>query len=378
MAIINGTGGNDTLNGTSSSDQIFGFGGDDTLNGNGGNDTLDGGSGADTMSGGTGNDTYIVDDVGDSVIELSGQGTDTVRTTLTAYLLDANVEKLRFIGSGNFTGTGNELSNEIEGGASSDDLFGEDGYDYLLGRGGDDNLYGGADGDTLDGGSGGDHMEGGTGDDAYIVDDLGDVVLEFSGEGTDQVYTSLSDYVIPDEVENMTYNGVSGDAFTGTGNTLDNVIYGGGGADSLSGAEGNDELRGQGGSDTLDGGDGDDLLVGGGGIGQDTMTGGIGADRFQIGYYESNVGASGDIITDFESGTDLIDLSGWDANINTAGNQAFSFVGTAAFSNTAGELRYYFDGTNTWVQGDINGDSVADFDIMLSGSVTPVATDFVL
>src|SRR3954464_10147155 len=104
MAIINGTGGNDTLNGTSSADQIFGFGGDDILNGGGGNDRLDGGTGADTMSGGAGNDIYFVDDVGDSVIENSGEGTDEVRTTLASLTLGANVENLTFTGSGSFTG----------------------------------------------------------------------------------------------------------------------------------------------------------------------------------------------------------------------------------------------------------------------------------
>ncbi len=378
MAIITGTSGDDTLNGTSSADQIFGLGGNDILNGGGGNDQLDGGTGADTMSGGTGNDIYFVDDAGDSVIELSGQGTDQVRTTLAAYALGANVEKLLFTGSGNFTGTGNALNNEIQGGTSDDTISGGDGYDYLIGGAGADSLYGGADGDTLQGGTGADYMEGNGGDDVYIVDDAGDTVVELSGEGIDHVYSSLAVYTLPDEFENLTYNGVSGGSFTATGNALDNIIYGGGGDDSLSGGDGADELRGGGGSDSLDGGNGDDLLVGGGGPGADTMTGGAGADTFRIGYYESNSGASSDVITDFASGVDLIDLSGWDADINTGGNQAFSFVGSSAFSSTAGELRYYFDGTDTWVQGDINGDAAADFEIMLSGTVTPVATDFIL
>ena len=191
MATINGTAGDDTLNGTNSADLIFGFGGNDILFGNGGNDQLDGGTGADAMSGGTGNDIYFVDDVGDTVIEASGEGTDQVRTTLAAYALGANVEKLRFIGSGSFTGTGNDLNNEIQGGASNDILYGGVGYDYLIGGGGDDSLYGGADGDTLDGGTGADYMEGNDGDDVYIVDNAGDTVVEAAGEGIDHVYTTL-------------------------------------------------------------------------------------------------------------------------------------------------------------------------------------------
>ena len=65
-----------------------------------------------------------------SVIENSGEGTDTVRTTLAAYALSANVEHLRFIGVGNFTGTGNDLNNDIYGGGGNDTLYGGDGHDH--------------------------------------------------------------------------------------------------------------------------------------------------------------------------------------------------------------------------------------------------------
>lgn len=376
MAIINGTAGNDTLNGTNSSDQIFGFGGDDILFGNGGHDRLDGGIGADQMSGGTGNDTYFVDDVGDSVIEAAGEGTDEVRTSLAAYALGANVEKLRFTGAGSFTGTGNDLNNEIEGGASADILYGGDGWDYLLGRGGSDILYGGGDGDTLDGGAGADQLEGNGGDDVYLVDNVGDVVVELSGEGIDLVYTTLASYTLGADLENLDYNDITGD-FVGTGNALDNDIYGGSGADTLSGLDGADDLRGEAGADILLGGNGDDLLVGG--TGTDTSTGGADADTFSLAtQYESGLGAGADRITDFAPGTDLIDLAGVDADTGTGGNQAFAFVGTAAFSNTAGELRYYDDGVDTWVQADTNGDGVADFEIALTGVLVLTATDFIL
>jgi len=374
MAIINGTSGDDTLNGTNSADQILGFAGNDILNGNGGNDQLDGGTGADTMSGGTGNDTYYVDDAGDSVIENSGEGTDTVRTTLASYALTADVEHLRFTGSGGFTGTGNDRNNDIYGGSSSDTLYGGNGYDYLSGGGGDDFLYGGADGDVLFGGAGADYMEGNTGDDVYLVYESGDTVVELSGEGVDEVYTTLSTYTLPDQVENLYYNG-SGN-FTATGNALNNITLGSSGDDSLSGLDGNDTLRGQTGADTLSGGAGDDLLVGGSGA--DINTGGADADTFRIGYFESGTGAAADRITDFTTGDDLIDISGWDANTGVGGDQAFTFVGTAAFTSTAGELRYFDDGTDTWVQGDINGDGAADFEIILSGVLTPLATDFIL
>ena len=375
MATINGTSSNDTLNGTSSADKIYGLGGDDILNGLGGSDLLDGGLGADTMTGGIGNDIYYVDDAGDVVVEASGEGSDEVRTTLAAYVLGADVEKLRFTGVGSFAGTGNDLNNDIYGGASADTLSGGDGYDYLAGNGGDDTLYGGADGDTLVGGTGADYMEGNDGNDVYLVDDAGDVVVELAGEGTDHVYTMLATYTLPDETENLTWNAGSG-SFNGTGNALDNIIYGAGDDDILSGAGGNDTLRASAGDDVLNGGDGDDLLVGSSGA--DSHTGGAGADTFRIGYWDSGTGSAADSISDFTSGTDVMDLSGWDADFYTAGDQAFTFVGTAAFTGTAGELRYTFDGTDTWVQGDIGGDGIADFEILLSGSVSLVATDFLL
>jgi Ca2+-binding RTX toxin-like protein len=375
MATINGTSGDDTLNGTSSADLIFGFAGNDILNGNGGNDQLDGGTGADTMSGGTGSDIYFVDDAGDSVIEASGQGNDEVRTTLAAYTLTDNVEKLRFTGSGSFTGTGNDLSNEIYGGSSDDTLSGGDGWDTLNGGGGDDTLSGGNDGDVLIGGTGDDYMEGNDGDDVYIVDSSGDTVVELSGEGIDHVYTSLAVYTLPDEVENGSWNFGAG-AIAMTGNALDNAMFGSSFNDSLSGLDGNDELRGSVGADTLSGGDGDDLLVGG--ADADSLTGGADADTFQIGNFESGVGAAADSISDFQTGVDLINVSGWDANLNVFGNEAFTFIGGSAFSSTAGELRHYFDGTDTWIQGDTNGDAVADFEIFLSGSVALAGADFIL
>jgi Ca2+-binding RTX toxin-like protein len=375
MAIINGTSGNDTLNGTNSSDTINGLDGDDTLYGNGGSDTLDGGTGADAMYGGTGNDTYIVDDIGDSVNENSGQGTDTVRTTLLAYTLGDYVEHLRYTGTGDFEGTGNDLNNDIYGNSGSDTLYGLDGYDYLAGNGGDDFLYGGAGGDTLYGAAGEDYMEGNDGNDVYLVDNVGDSVVELSNEGTDEVYSYLSSYTLGGDVENLT-NNVSGSTFHGIGNGLDNVLYGQSGVDTLEGLGGNDTIRGNAGSDILDGGGDDDLIVGG--WDADVLTGGSGADNFRIGYFESGLGAGGDRITDFASGTDIVDLSGWDANTGVSGDQAFSFIGGAAFSGAAGELRTFFDGVDTWIQGDINGDSAADFDVRFDGAVTLVSTDFLL
>jgi serralysin len=128
---FSGTG--NTLNNT-----ITGAAGADILTGLGGNDMLDGKAGADTMIGGTGNDTYVVDNAGDVVTELASEGSDTVKTTLSSYTLDANVENLTFTGAGNFLGTGNTLNNAITGGTGSDTLVGGLGKDKLTGGAGAD------------------------------------------------------------------------------------------------------------------------------------------------------------------------------------------------------------------------------------------------
>ncbi|CDZ43365.1 Hypothetical protein, partial CDS, partial [Neorhizobium galegae bv. officinalis] len=103
-------------------------------------DILDGGAGADTLSGGVGNDTYIVDVLGDIVSEAVNAGTDLIKTALSAYELTsiAHVEKLTFIGAGDFVGTGNALANVVSGGSGNDTLDGGAGADMLIGGAGDD------------------------------------------------------------------------------------------------------------------------------------------------------------------------------------------------------------------------------------------------
>ena len=124
-------------------DVIIAFTGDNVLSGGLGYDILIGGEGNDTLRGGTGvanelygglgDDTYVVDAY-DTIIELAGEGVDTVQTTLNHYFLAANVENMSFTGTGNFAGAGNALANVITGG---------DGSDTLTGGGGNDTLNGG-------------------------------------------------------------------------------------------------------------------------------------------------------------------------------------------------------------------------------------------
>ncbi len=113
---------------------------------------------------------------------------------------------------------------------------------------------------------------------------------------------------------------------------------------------------------------------------QDTLTGGAGADRFvYAGTVHSPVGAGADRITDFSHAQgDRIDLFAIDANTVAAGNQAFSFIGSALYTGIAGQLRYSVVGGVTTIAGDINGDKVSDFHIALTGAIPLVAADFVL
>ncbi|MFI8608428.1 peroxidase family protein [Pseudomonas sp. NPDC077649] len=248
-----GNGLDNWIQGALGNDRLMGGAGNDILEGGAGNDVLIGGTGNDIMRGGVGSDTYEVTDAGDQVIELAGEGYDTVWTSLASYTLTANVERLAYGGVGNFTGTGNALDNWIQGGA---------GNDRLNGGAGNDTLEGGAGNDVLIGGTGNDIMRGGVGSDTYEVTDAGDQVIELAGEGYDTVWTSLASYTLTANVERMAYGGVGN--FTGTGNALDNWIQGGTGNDVLTGGAGND---------TLVGGLGNDIFVFGPNFGNDTIIG---------------------------------------------------------------------------------------------------------
>jgi Ca2+-binding RTX toxin-like protein len=211
-------------------------------------------------------------------------------------------------------------------------------------------------------------MTGFAGNDEYVVNNVGDVVIEARGEGTDTVLSSVSYRLAWNQsIENLTLTGDGN--IDGTGNSMNNV---------LQGSAGDNVLRGGSGNDTLSGGDGNDVLVGG--FGRDIETGGAGADRFDF----NSVNGSGttfatrDQIMGFEQGTDAIDFSTIDANTAAWGNQAFTFIGDDAFHGVAGELHQQTDGPNTIVSGDINGDSVADFQIELNGAFTLTPNDFIL
>ena len=200
---------------------------DNMLTGNAGNNVMNGKAGADTMRGGAGNDTYYVDNAGDVVTELAGQGTDTVLSSVS-YALAFNIENLTLTGSGDTSAGGNKLDN------------------HLIGNSGNNSLSGGAGNDILDGGEGADIMMSGGGSSIFYVDNIGDQVISGSNDNSDQIYSSIS-YTLSGRVVNLTLTGTAD--IDATGDLYNNV---------LNGNSGNNTLRDGGGKDTMAGGAGND------------------------------------------------------------------------------------------------------------------------
>lgn len=139
------------------------------------------------------------------------------------------------------------------------DKFGTGGDDRMRGGAGDDVLHGLAGNDLLIGYAGADELRGGAGNDLYYVDHAGDTVVELPDQGRDRVRSTV-DHTLADNVEDLR---LAGAAVTGTGNALDNQIFGTSGDNFLYGLGGDDELRGQSGIDRLEGGADADTVYGG-------------------------------------------------------------------------------------------------------------------
>jgi Ca2+-binding RTX toxin-like protein len=142
----------------------------------------------------------------------------------------------------------------IDAGAGNDNIYAGDG---------DDRIYAGEGDDNLDGGAGADIMYGGLGNDTYVVENVGDKVREYAGEGIDTVKAYIS-YTLTANVEILRLMGT--DDIDGKGNELNNTIVGNIGDNSISAGAGNDTVDAGAGDDVVDGGSGNDLLKGGDGI----------------------------------------------------------------------------------------------------------------
>ena len=267
---------------------------------------------------------------------VAGGPTETITSAPTATVGAFHIIQ-GTIASETINGSGNTPANTLTGNSAANTLSGGAGFDIL------------------DGGTDDDTMAGGTGNDVYTVDSAADII-EGVGEGTDRINSSVS-YTLSANVETLILTGTA--AINGNGNTLANTLTGNTADNTLDGGAGNDILNGLDGSDVMNGG-----------VGADILTGGGAGDRFVFSALaEMGIGAGNrDIITDFISG-DRLDFTVLDANNATAGSEAFTMINTAAFGGIAGQLRYSDTaGGITVVQGDVNGDSIADFEVQLTGN----------
>jgi Ca2+-binding RTX toxin-like protein len=390
--IIEGRGGNDriagftgddSLGGGEGADQLYGNEGRDYLYGDGGADLLDGGAGADDMSGGMGTDTYIVDDARDAIHETEAGVIDTVRAKVSFTLAD-QVENLTLDTAANVSGTGNALANSIYGSVGDNVLRGLDGNDFL---------GGGQGADVLIGGAGHDFSYANDGNDRIVLDGDGSADLADGGNGID-----VADYrsaLLAVGVNLVTGRGsldATGDTYTGienvygslagsdliTGSSLANLLMGNGGSDRLLGEAGSDRLLGGDGDDRLEGGEDADILSGG--LGRDVMAGGGGADRFDFETLADSdpVGKFADIILGFDF-ADRINLAGIDASVASPFDDAFQWIGTAAFS-AEGQVRARQLGTYAYVELNTSGVDGAEMTILLANTLATALekNDFVL
>ncbi|WP_158195846.1 M10 family metallopeptidase C-terminal domain-containing protein [Stappia indica] len=264
---INGTGNgqNNQITGNSGDNVLDGGNGWDVLIGGAGNDTFNDFGGGDRMEGGTGNDTYYVDNAGDRIVELAGEGTDSVFSSISIELWrhSQHLENVTLQGTGDLFAVGTVQANVMTGNSGNN---------------------------ALDGASGADTMIGGAGNDIYYVDNVGDTVVELAGEGIDWVRSSVSF------------------ALNAHGQHIENLVLTGSGNINGTGNGQNNQITGNSGDNVLDGGNGWDVLIGGAGNdtfndwgGNDIFTGGTGADTFVF-----RTAGETDTITDFEAGIDTI------------------------------------------------------------------------
>jgi Ca2+-binding RTX toxin-like protein len=410
-----GTDNPETLTGTPGDDVMDARGGDDIVNGLGGNDSIDGGTGADQLNGSTGNDIYFVDNAGDTVTELDGEGYDIIVANVN-YTLGAGVYVEELIAPSNrtlaITLTGNDLDNIIRGAL------------------GNDTLVGGIGNDLLDGGFGRDTMVGGTGDDVYHASFSGalyDLITEAAGEGYDIAYVVAglgggAGYILNAGAHvELLAPLIATNAVSITGNELgqelrgslvNDTLRGLGGADLMTGYTGNDayfidqqdtivEQANEGAdtvnvtfdytllanfenlSATLAGaavslvGNGADNTIYGSGFG-DIILGGIGNDTI---FGDALSGLQGDDSLYGEAGNDRLDgLGGSDLMVGALGNDVYVVrqAGDVVVEdvNEAGQTLYGGDEVQTYVSYTLAAGQYVEILSASAQSLTLTGNDF--
>ena len=317
----------DYLKGSTRADYITGGQGNDWISAGAGADIIQGGVGRDYLTGGAGADTFSyanVNELGDLITDFTAGQDKISLANLGGLPAAAQGASWSWLGTGAYTGHALELRYS-QSGAST----------FVTA--------------DLDG------------------DRKTDIQLELSG----QVSLKGSDFVV---ATNSAAKSSAMVAQSGIGPT---AIAGTSGADTLNGTSAADSIAGGSGNDKINGGAGNDFIWGG--LGTDTLTGGIGHDHFVFdGKSDSPPGSARDVITDFTQSEDVIDLSHLDAVAASPASEAFGWIGQSAFSGAVGQLRASAYSYGTVIQGDINGDKVADFEILLSKSLELTSHDFLL
>jgi hypothetical protein len=407
-----GDGTDNTINGTPQADTfVVSQGGNDTVNGLAGDDIFYFGAALtadDNVNGGLGVDTIVLQGDYSAGLVLDSSVTQIENISMLAgtnvnygdpgtnlYDYDLTIDDANF-GAGiqvringaallageDFTFDGSAETDAkfvIYGGRGTDDLTGGDGNDvFFFAEGGRF-----AAGDTVDGGAGYDGL--------FL---RGNYTVDFTQAGYAGALQNVENLTVSSASDlryargggtefdySITWDGDllgAGQTMTINGSTLtseESLIFNG--ADET---DGNFRLFGGGGNDVLTGGSGSDLIFGG--LRGDTLTGGLGNDTFRYDSVLESNSTERDGIQDFNSG-DVIDLSRIDADVTLAGDQAFNFIGSAAFGNHAGELRFEnisLGGPIWLVQGDTDGNGVSDFEVVLVISpADPItSSDFIL
>jgi Ca2+-binding RTX toxin-like protein len=252
-----------------------------------------------------------------------------------------NLENLMLSGTAAINGSGNQLNNSITGNSAANTLYGLDGND------------------TLSGGAGADTLIGGIGNDTYFVDNTGDVIVENVNEGTDMVQSSTT-YTLSNNVENLTLSGTA--AINGTGNLLNNSLFGNTGDNNLDGGGGNDTLNGGAGNDNLDGG-----------VGNDTLNGGLGNDLYRFAR-----GGGQDAITDTDTKVGNSDILALASDISYD-QLWFSHVGNDLVINIIGStdtvaVRNWYSGSANHVEQIRSGDGKVLVDSHVDALVQAMST----
>jgi Ca2+-binding RTX toxin-like protein len=339
---INGTAGNDTYSESYyDTETIYTFGGDDVVN------------------------LWVNDDFAGGQYVDTGDGNDTVYQSFNGY-------GAFYLGNGNDTfiseGDGWLEGNYVDAGAGNDLMAFDTIHSRYFGGAGNDRFISTSYSNQMDGGTGVDGVSYETGNNSMTIDLLNDVAGDFG------------DFTLDERVFNIenAYGSQFADQIQGDHGV--NVLEGLGGNDTMWGLGGNDTMRGGLGHDAMAGGLGNDRIVGQ--AGADDMWGEAGNDTFVFNAINEmgKTAATRDWLGDFAHAQDKLEFTAIDANTKAgmAGNQAFTFIGTGAFTAVGGQLRVTHEGGNTIVNGDINGDRIADFHIELQGNIALTAIDFVL